>query len=133
MWKVSGTSRSLDLLGDFTPLEVLFEFDGPRTFICHGPGQQLLFAHQCGEDDGFIRYAVVPVDADELAQVKSGNIDLPTILHRSPLWLVDLDRRGQVCAVRESVYAAIPGKYLPMPGATLWPNTVALPKVTIDQ
>jgi hypothetical protein len=54
MWHVSGQSIDADLLKPLKPVEVLYDFDGPRTFTHWDRDGQLCLAHWCdAESIGF--------------------------------------------------------------------------------
>src|SRR4051794_25403187 len=121
MWKARGRTVSTDTVGSFAPTEVLFDYDGPRTFVCISPQGALLFAHQCGEDRDCVRFAVVGITQELLEYVKAGDTDVWSVLKRSPLLLVDVGADWVVLAVLEASFDWIPARYLPKPGVKLWP------------
>ena len=50
MWVPTGKQIEKDALGDLTPVEVLFEFEEPLTFVCKDLDGQPLLAHSlCAE------------------------------------------------------------------------------------
>jgi hypothetical protein len=122
MWQAEGELLSAGTLGTLEPASVLFEYDGPCTFFCTSPSGELLLAHQCGEDGRTVRFVVVPITPDRVEELKAGAVDVHSVLSQpETVWLVDVAREWSVVAVRATTLAAIPNKYLPLPGTPLWP------------
>lgn len=126
LWNTEGREMSPAFLGDLTPERVLFEYEGPRSFLARDPHGDLLFCHQCGESDIAWRYAVVPFDERMVESLEQGVVDLRTALDQPRLWLADVGASGKVLACRRVRFAEIPETCRPHTGVVLYPETEPL-------
>lgn len=94
LWDIDGTKVDPKSFGPLKEHECLFYYDGPRSFTSYGPSGELFLLHQCDEERGQWSYFVVPVSRITLHWLKSGMIDLRTVLEFKPAWIVTFD--GQV-------------------------------------
>lgn len=121
-WEPKGKPLVATFLGSLSPERVLFEYEGPRSFLARDREGELLFAHQCGESADVWRYAVVPF-SDELVQaLEEGRLDLRTALEQPRFWLVDIGQGGVPKLCLRSSLASVPETCLPVPGVMLFPD-----------
>lgn len=111
----------IDLIGDLKPIEVLYEFDGPRLFSAHSPlGELLCFL---ADDDGTLRrFIAAPTNADMLAKLKEGVRAVREVLDQPWVWFVDVDNNDQPQTAWRGVLRDAPADVLPEPGVRLWPH-----------
>jgi hypothetical protein len=127
LWEVKGRPLSPTFLGDVQPETVLFEYEGPRSFLARDPQGGLLFAHQCGESNDVWRYAVVPF-SDRLAQaLENGRLDLRGALDQPRIWIVDFGANRKPTQCIATRLSDMPEDYLPKAGVMLYPESEALP------
>lgn len=124
MWQVTGKTIDPGLFEPFEEpfeaVEVLYDFDGPRTFSHHDRNAQLCLAHWCDADNDYNRFIVVPI-TDVLIQVlKIGAITLRDAIDQPRLWILDIAHCGKVHEAWKVSLANIPADVLPKPGTMLW-------------
>ena len=93
MWQVRGKQLSGTWL-DLEPVPVLYDFDGPRIFVCKDTmGVNYFLAYQCGEEASTrtMRFLVVPCSENLERQLTAGEINLHDALMRPRAWIFDLD------------------------------------------
>jgi hypothetical protein len=121
MWEVRGEKiTNANLLIDPTPVRVLYDFDGPRIFVCENKRDDLFLAYQCGEEDGVSRFLVVPCDPGKEWQLRSGQVNLLDALSHHKTWIMDLAPDWSVKALWEVDHQAVPAAVLPKPGVMLY-------------
>ncbi len=122
LWKADGNELKPDYLGPLIPDRVLFEYEGPRSFLTRDSDGELLFAHQCGEVENTWRYAVVPFSDRLVEALEAGRLDLRTALDQPRLWLVDIGSGGLPTQCVRSDLLSIPETCLPRSGVMLHPE-----------
>ncbi len=122
LWEPKGKSLEPAFLGSLEPERVLFEYEGPRSFLARDPNGDLLFAHQCGEFVDAWRYAVVPFSDELTAALEEGRLDLRSALQQPRLWLVDIGHGGQPQRCVRSSISDVPETCLPTLGVMLYPD-----------
>lgn len=118
-WTSEGTLLDAAVLGVLEPVEVLYDFDGPRVFTTLAPDGATLLAYVCDETVLGTRLLVVPTDQKTVDDVKSGGIALFTALNQPWVWLVERDGGGSPMSVRRIRLSDVPLLNLPRPGARL--------------
>lgn len=88
-WEVSGKPYPVEFFGSFEPVEVLYDFDGPRIFTIANQHDDPLLVYQCDEDDTASRFIVVPCDARLLDAVQAGQCSVRDALTQPWAWVVD--------------------------------------------
>jgi hypothetical protein len=121
MWQAQGMPLSVPWL-DLSPITVLYEFDGPRIFTCRDRTRGLFLAYQCGEDNGVMRYLVVPFSDEWERKLTTGQENLHDALMRPRAWLFDLDYTWTVIAGWQIEVENLPENCVPAPGVMLWPH-----------
>src|ERR1700757_4445464 len=96
MWRVVGQPVDADTFRPFEPLEVLYDFDGPRTFTHRNHQGSLFLAHWCDAEPEFNRFIVVPCTESLVQKLKLGEITLRDALNQPRIWLLDQDDVGEV-------------------------------------
>ncbi len=123
MWEVVGKPGELELFEPFKPSEILYDFDGPRTFTHLDKYESLCLAHWFDDDEKATRYIVVPFTEELLASLKNGSLTLRDALNQPRIWLVDeahsSGKLQNVWIVRPS---DVPEDCLPKPGTMLLPS-----------
>jgi hypothetical protein len=122
MWHVSGKTIGVGLFQPFKPLEVLYDFDGPRTFTHFDHDGQLCLAHWCDEDGETTRFLVVPFSEHLVQQLKDGELTLRDALDQPRIWLLDIAHSGEPLAAWIVHLADLPSDVLPLPGTMLLPT-----------
>ena len=122
LWEPKGKLLEPIFLGSLESERVLFEYEGPRTFLARDQHGDLLFAHQCGESDDVWRYAVVPFSDELAAALEAGRLDLRSALEQPRFWLVDIGQGGQPQRCVRSSLSDVPETCLPKSGVMLYPE-----------
>ncbi|MBC7816998.1 MAG: hypothetical protein IAG10_08935, partial [Planctomycetaceae bacterium] len=122
MWSVSGKQIDAAQFRPFEPVEVLYDFDGPRSFTLRDAEGELQLAHWCDEDDQAERYLVVPFTPKLVERLKTGTLTLRDALDQPRLWAVDVKRTGEIASAWRTQLADLPPDILPHPGTMLLPS-----------
>lgn len=122
MWKAKGLQLDSDFLGSLEPINVLIEYDGPRTFTTKISGSSLALAHQCGEDKSQLRFVVVETTADDVERIQKNELDIKSALDQPVVWLADVGKGWEVVRVLQCTLADIPNRFLPKRGVMLAPS-----------
>lgn len=129
MWEVTGIDYPVDQF-DLEPVRILYEFDGPKIFVCHNAEGESHLAYQCGEDSAAMRFLVVPLSEDRERGLTTGEVNLRDTLLRTCAWIVDLNFSWKVqrswCVDTDD----LPTNVLPEAGVMLWPHLK--PKIIAD-
>jgi hypothetical protein len=121
MWQVTGKPVDAGLFRPFRPAEVLYEFDGPRTFTHLDPDGELFFAHWCDEDRDATRFLVVPFSDQLVTKIKDGDLTLRDALNQPRLWVVDVTHAGEPRNAWITRLDDVPDDVLPQRGTMLLP------------
>lgn len=120
-WEVKANPADVAGFGRLDPLEVLYEYDGPRLFTARcALGELLCFL--VDDDSSVLRYIAAPTNADILDKLKNGLRPLRDALDQPWVWFVDVDRDGTPVAVWQGNLADAPADTLPQAGLMLWPH-----------
>jgi hypothetical protein len=122
MWQVPGNRIDAGLFKPFEPVEVLYDFDGPRTFTLKDSVGQLCLAHWCDADGDFNRFIVVPFTEPLIQRLKAGEITLAGALDQPHVRVLDLAHSGEVREAWGVELSDLPADVLPKPGTMLWPS-----------
>ena len=90
MWSIPGKPVSPARFQPFEPVDVLYEFDGPRIFTLWDSEGELNLAYWSDEDDAICRYVVVPTTGKIVAALRQGGISVYDALNQPRCWLCDL-------------------------------------------
>lgn len=112
-----------NILGNLTPEEVLYDFDGPRIFTCRTPNQELLLAFLYDLHDSNHLYMVVPTNRTRIESLKSGKLSLREALEQPWIWQVEV-RDGNILLATKVELETLPEDVLPNPGVLLWHRVV---------
>lgn len=120
-WENKSDSVDVAIFGDFTPNEILYEFDGPRIFsVKSSLGMLLCFL---ADDDGeFLRFIAAPTNDDILAKLQSGIRPLRDALDQPWIWFVDCGYDGVPKTAWRGTLSDAPADTLPDKGVMLWPH-----------
>lgn len=121
MWYVNGNSVSGTWL-NIEPVRVLYDFDGPRIFICKSVTQELFLAFQCGEENRIMRFLIVPFSEDLERRLTAGEINLRDALTRPLAWVFDVNYGWEVVGVWKVEIDDLPANVIPKAGIMLWPH-----------
>lgn len=113
LWSVETPEIAPDSIGNFTPVEVLFEFDCLSTFVCRASDGGLLLAHLCDIEDGERRFLVVPTTSQIVRSVKGGKRDLRSALQQARAYFVDLASDGHALRAYSTAFEDVPADCLP--------------------
>jgi hypothetical protein len=122
MWQVPGKRIDAGLFKPFEPVEVLYEFEGPRTFTHKDSAGQLCLAHWCDTDPELNRFIIVPFTDSLVHKLKTGEITLGDALDQPRVWVLDLAHPGDVREVWSVELTDLPTDVLPKAGTMLWPS-----------
>lgn len=122
MWHVTGKRVDVGLFQPFKPEEVLYDFDGPRTFTHRDRDGHLCLAHWCDEDKEVTRFLVVPFTEHLVTKLKEGESTLRDALNQPRLWALDVTHCGEPREAWIVQIADLPQDVLPHPGTMLLPS-----------
>lgn len=119
MWRVTGKHVDVELFEPFKPEEVLYDFDGPRTFTHRDRGGQLCLAHWCDEDEEITRFLVVSFTEQLVSKIKEGELTLRDALNQPRLWALDVTHCGELREAWIVQFTKLPQDVLPHPDTML--------------
>lgn len=122
MWKPNGKRVPTDRLQPFEPVDVLYEFDGPRIFTLNDADGELCLAYWSDEEDDVCRYVVVPVSRKIVDGVVSGSLSVLESLNQPRCWICDVSLSDEIVGCQLVDFADIPPDSLPTPGTMLLPS-----------
>ncbi|VWC65505.1 hypothetical protein BLA39750_00133 [Burkholderia lata] len=121
-WTVDGTPVPVAPLGDLTPAEVLYDFDGPQIYIAYDSGRPLfVYVSDICELEECMRLLVVPVSRQIVANLKNGDLTLCDVLRQPWLHAVDQAFDGVIRAAWyiDAGLDAVPDGFKPVEGTLL--------------
>jgi hypothetical protein len=119
MWRIVGKALDPEFFAPWTPGEVLYEFDGPKTFTLKDRQGELCLAHWCDEDEKAARFLIVPTSPRLVARLKQGATSLREALDQPRLWIADVGHTGEVQGAWSIQEDDLPSDVLPAPGTKL--------------
>jgi len=122
MWQVPGKTIDPGFLKPLDTVEILYDFEGPRTFTHCDRDGQLCLAHWCDADGEVNRFLVVPFTNKLVQKLKAGHLSLADALDQPRTWVVDLDHSGEVRHAWSVIFTDLPEDILPKAGTMLWPS-----------
>jgi len=122
MWSVPGKPVPSERFQPVEPVDVLYEFDGPRIFTLWDSEGELNLAYWSDEDERVCRHVVVPTTARILAGLRQGDISVYDALNQPRCWLCDVAHGGEIDACQRVDFEAIPPDSLPAIGTKLLPT-----------
>ena len=122
MWTIQGKTVDPSRFQPFEPVNVLYEFDGPRIFTIHDADGELNLAYWSDEDEKVCRYVVVPTTPKLIASLQRGGISVFDALNQPRCWLCDVSTKGEIARCERVDFDAIPRDSLPAIGTMLLPS-----------
>jgi hypothetical protein len=122
MWNIIGQKIPFDRFQPFEPLEILYEFDGPRIFTLWDKDQEPYLAYWSDGNEDFNRYVIVPTSVAILTSLRSGVTSVLEALNQPRCWLCDVTHADQLLACQRVDFAGIPRDCLPSVGTMLLPE-----------
>ena len=118
-WHIETSEFDVNAFSRPQPLEVLYDFDGPRIFTATSSLGELLY-YLAQEDSQTLRFIVAPTNDQVVQRLKTGVVSVRDALSQPWLWVLDTDlgmvpQKSWGCKL-----ADIPSGVLPMPGVMLW-------------
>lgn len=118
-WTDLGRLVDVATLGTLTPVDVLYEYEGPRVFTSVAPDGSQLLAYVCAESASGLWLLVVPSAEYVVSTLKSGRISLRDAFDQTQIWLVKQDLEGNNVSVRRITIDMVPTINLPQRYARL--------------
>jgi len=122
MWVPTGKQIEKDALGDLTPVEILFEFEEPLTFVCNDLDGQPLLAHSLCAEGALSRYLISVTDQRVVQELKAGRLDVLGALRQPRCWIADLGGKWEVVGLWLVSFDRVPKDHLPRSGAMITPD-----------
>jgi Family of unknown function (DUF6575) len=122
MWDIQGKKIDIGRFTPFDPVEILYEFDGPRVFTVRDNDGELNLVYWSDEDGMNTRYVVVPTSTKILDELRQGVVSALDALNQPRCWVCDLGRDGSLSGCSLVDFQAIPSGALPTQGTMLWPS-----------
>lgn len=132
MWNIAGKPVELSRFQPFEPLEVLYEFDGPRIFTLNDSEGELNLAYWSDEDQQVCRYVVVPTTTKILSALRKGSLSVFDALNQPRCWLCDVTHQGVLSACQRVEFEVVPRDSLPAIGTMLLPTLEPLEPQPVD-
>ncbi len=85
MWNITGKTVEIDRFQPVEPVEVLYEFDGPRIFTIKDSEAELNLAYWSDEDENGCRFVVVPTTLRILESLKKGQVSVFDAFNQPPM------------------------------------------------
>lgn len=126
MWHAPGKPDDSGRFPSFTPVEVLYEFDGPRIFTIRDSDGGSNLVYWSDEDGQTTRYVVSPTSDRILDNLRGGVLSVLEALDQPRCWLCDVDREGNLLHCHLVDFESIPGDAKPARGTLLWPSLESL-------
>jgi hypothetical protein len=98
------------------PLDVLYDFDGPRIFSVLGRNGGLLLAYLCDEASHEINFLLAPSSSPVIECLKSGQLSMRAALAHAVLWVCSCDRQWTVFQAKICSFNELPKSALPKEG-----------------
>jgi uncharacterized protein DUF6575 len=108
------------------PLEILYEFDGPRIFSLSGRDGNLLLAYLCDETDSQLNLLLVPSSPGSIERLKSGQLSVRAALNQAWVWIISCDRQWKILGAKSASFDELPDAVLPQEGTPLLPEHIPL-------
>jgi len=109
------------------PLEVLYEFDGPRIFSLSSRDGNSLLACLCDQAEGGLTFLLAPSSVRSIERLKSGQIGVREAIDQARIWLVSCDRQWKILGAKSASFDEFPDAVLPRESALLFPERIPLP------
>lgn len=120
MWRIDGAPDCSWVT--LCPSRVLYDFDGPRIFVCYHIGNSYL-AYQCAEEPDLMRFLVVPFDSDSEMKLVTGDMTLREALTASSFgWVADVDFGWKLIGCWRVCPSDLPDENIAKEGVLLWPH-----------
>jgi hypothetical protein len=119
---VTPTSGMLDaasLIDDFTPIDILYEFEGPAIFTIMTKSQQQMLTYLIEENDRGRWFILAPCGIETVSQLKANILPVRDALCASWMWLVNVSHTN-IISIWEIQASDIPDICFPTPGTTLY-------------
>lgn len=107
------------------PVEILYEFDGPRIFTLHDMLGGLNLACWSDEDEVYQRFIVVPTTSRMIEGLRTGSLSVfEALIVSDPIegprcWVLDVTHQGKVVDCTLVPFADLPRDALPAIGTPL--------------
>lgn len=103
----------LSQIKEISPIEILYDFDGPKIFTIKDKNNNLLLLYQCFEDDTIRRFLMVPTNDGIIRLLKSNELPVYTALKQSWAWFLDVINNDDVVGIRPVNINDVPVSYFP--------------------
>jgi hypothetical protein len=133
MWSIAGKPVNQRLFEPFEPVDVLYEFDGPRIFTVKDADGELNLAYWSDENGTICRYVVVPTTARILEDLRRGSLSVLDALNQPRCWLCDVTHQNELSACQRVEFDDIPRDSLPAIGTMLLPALEPRPVILIGR
>lgn len=120
MWTIPGRPVPLAQVPSLSPVETLYDFEGPRLFVTRDSDGEPNLVYWCDESVDFTRYIVVPTSPDRITALKTGELTVRSALDQPRCRLVDLRPDGTVAACHFIDFESLPSDVIPSRGTLLF-------------
>ena len=108
------------------PLEILYEFDGPRIFSLSSRDGNLLLAYLCDQAEGGLNFLLAPSSSRSIERLKSGQISVREAINQAWIWIISCDQQWKILGAKSSSFDELPDAVLPREGTPLHPEHIPL-------
>jgi hypothetical protein len=105
-----------------SPTEILAEYEEALTFTFLDNAQNLMLAHLAATETDCLRYVVAPTSEAVIGRLKTGAISIRRALEQNLLWVVDVQRDGQIVKCWSQKFSDLPTDAVPDPDVMLYPE-----------
>ncbi len=122
MWYAKGKTCQPSQFQPFEPVEILYEFDGPRIFTLKDLDDDLCLAYWSDENEKFVRYVVAPTTPKIVDSLRNGNTSVYDALNQPRCWFCNVNHQGKMELCERIEFDVIPRDSLPQIGTMLLPS-----------
>jgi len=130
-WTPSGDKIQKDYFKDITPVDVLYDFDGPMIFTFKN-NESLHLAYMSGKTNTLSRFTVSPTNNKIIKRLITGEISIREAIVQPWLWCIDIDGSGQIENCWITSPDELPQNIIPRNGVMIDPKFETVFSVRVD-
>lgn len=130
-WTPSGEKINKEYFNEITPVDVLYELDGPMIFTFKRDGA-LLLAYMCGQTKTLSRFTVSPTNNTIIHKLMAGEISIREAIIQPWLWCMDINGSDEVENCWVTSPDELPQNIIPQDGVMIDPRFETVFSVRVD-
>lgn len=108
------------------PLDILYEFDGPRIFSLRSRSGELLLAYLCDQVGNELVFLLAPTSQNAIHHLESGQMSVRDAIAQPWIWIIARDRHWSIVGCKSSSFDDLPEAVLPERGVPLLADHIPL-------